>query len=75
MLKEVKREKFPLKMKIYDSNWHQGIMIGNTIIFTAKRKKEVKQIKKIIQHNNDTHGFYVEYKNEPGIIYVIYRRN
>ncbi len=74
MLKTVKREKFPLKMKIYDSNWNKGIMIGNTIIFTAKYRKETKQIKKVIQHDNDTHGFYVEYKNEPGKIFIIYRR-
>ena len=74
MLKQVKREKFPLKMNIYDSNWNRGIMIGNTIIFTAKYRKETKQIKRLIQHDNDTHGFYVEYKDKPTQIFIIYIR-
>ena len=72
-IKQIKREKLPQRLKIYDSNWNRGIMIGNTIIFTGKFRKETKQIRTIYQHNNDTHGYYIEYKNEIKL-YIIYIR-
>lgn len=72
-IKKIKRESLPQRLKIYDSNWNRGIMIGNTIIFTGKFKKETKQIRAIYQHNNDTHGYYIEYKNERKL-YIIYTR-
>lgn len=74
MITRIKREELPIRFKIFDSNWNRGIVIGNTIIFNAKYRKETKQIKTIYRHNNDSHGFYVEYKNE-NVLYIIYLRD
>lgn len=73
MIRKIKRESLPQRLKVYDSNWNRGIMIGNTIIFTGKFRKETKQIKTIYQHDNDTHGYYVEYKNERILCVILTR--
>lgn len=73
MIRKIKRESLPQRLKVYDSNWNRGIMIGNTIIFTGKFRKETKQIKTIYQHDNDTHGYYVEYKNERTLCVILTR--
>lgn len=74
MLKSIKRESLPKGLNIYDSNWNRGIMIGNTIIFTARNKREVKHIKSISKKDRNNNGFYVEYKDEPHKVYIIYIR-
>lgn len=74
MIRKVKREKFPIKGNIFDSNYNSGIIIGNTIIFNGKTK-EIKKIKAIYQHNNDTHGFYVEFKGENKLKIIYLREN
>ena len=73
MIKEIKREELPTRFKIHDSGWNRGIIIGNTAIFTAKHKKETKQIKSIYQKDNYTHGFYIQYKKDP-VLKIIYLR-
>ena len=74
MIKEIKRNEVPIRFNIYDSNWNRGIIIGNTIIFTSKYRKETKQIRKIYKYNNYTHGYYIEYKDERKL-YIIYTRD
>ena len=73
MIKKVKRETFPIKLNIFDSNWNRGIMIGNTIIFTGKYRRETKKIKNIYQEGQYTHGFYVKYEKDP-VLHIIYTR-
>lgn len=73
MIKRVKRETFPMKLKIFDSNWNRGIMIGNTIIFTARYRKETKKVTSVYQKDQYTHGFYVKYEKDP-VLHVIYTR-
>ena len=76
IVKKINRNELPVRLKIYDSNWNPGIMIGNLIIFTGKFKKETKKIKNVYRHNNDKHGFYVKYADEKRpIINLIYVRN
>lgn len=74
MLESIKRENIPKGLNVYDSNWNQGIIIGNTIIFNSKSRKEVKYIKSVFKKSRNNHGFYLEYKNEPHKLDIIYIR-
>ena len=74
MLKKINREKLPTRFKIYDSNWNRGIVIGNTIIFNGSRRKEVKKINTFLKYDNNTHGYYIKYKDNEPKIYIIYLR-
>ena len=74
MLKKIKREELPTRMKIFDGNWNRGIMIGNIIIFTSKFRREVKKVHNVYRHNNDTHGFFVKFDKQKPVVNVIYVR-
>lgn len=75
MIREVKREELPIRMRIFDSNWNQGIMIGNIIIFTGRSRKEVKKINGgVYKKDNNTRSFLVKYNKERPVLNIIYIR-
>ena len=73
MLRKIKREKLPKGINIYDSNWNRGIIIGNTLIFNSRYRRESKKIKNLYKQDNENHYLMVEYKGEP-TLKVLYLR-